>query len=145
MARVSTYLNFPGTTEAAFNFYKNAFGTEFVGEINRMGEVPQQEGMPQLSDTDKNLVMHIALPIYAGHMLYGTDASSSMGFKLVEGNNVYINLETDTKEETEKIFNALSEGGKIEMQLQVMFWGDYYGSFVDKYGIHWMLNCAAKK
>jgi PhnB protein len=109
-----------------------------------MGEVPPQEGAPALSDADKNLVMHVALPILGGHVLMGTDTSESMGFTVIKGNNTYINLEPDTKEEADRLFATLSEGGKVEMPLQVMFWGDYFGSFSDKYGINWMVNCSAK-
>jgi PhnB protein len=145
MARVSTYLNFPRSTEEAFNFYKSVFGTEFEGKINRMGEVPPQEGQPPLAEEDKNLVMHAVLPILGGHVLMGTDAPESMGFRVVQGNNVYINLEPDTREETDKLFNALSEGGAISMDLQEMFWGDYYGSCTDKFGIQWMFNCSSKE
>ncbi len=144
MAKVSTYLNFPRQTEEAFNFYKSIFGGEFTDKINRFSEVPPQEGQPPISEEDKNLVMHIALPILGGHVLMGTDAPESMGFKLVQGNNVYINLEPDTREETKKLFDALSAGGKVEMELQEMFWGDYYGSCTDKYGIQWMFNCSSK-
>jgi PhnB protein len=74
----------------------------------------------------------------------GTDAPESMGFKLNKGNNVYINVEPDTKEETKKLFIVLSQGGKITMELQEMFWGAYYGSCVDKYGVQWMFNCSQK-
>jgi len=144
MARVSTYLNFERNTEEAFNFYKSVFGTEFEGKINRMGEVPAQEGQLLLAEEDKNLVMHVALPILGGHMLMGTDAPESMGFKLTVGNNVYINLEPDTREETDKLFGALAEGGKVEMELQEMFWGDYFGSLTDKFGVKWMFNCTSK-
>ena len=144
MSKVSTYLNFPRQTEEAFNFYKSVFGGEFVGGINRMGEVPPQEGQPPLSDADKNLVMHVALPILGGHVLMGTDAPESMGFKVNYGNNIYINLEPDTRVQTEKLFKLLSEVGKVEMDLQEMFWGDYFGSCTDKYGVHWMFNCASK-
>ena len=145
MARTSTYLNFARNTEEAFNFYKSVFGGEFVGGINRMGQVPAQPGQPPMAQEDKNLVMHIVLPILGGHMLMGTDAPESMGFKVNFGNNIYINLEPDTKEETDKLFNALSAGGKVEMALQDMFWGDYFGSCTDKFGVQWMFNCAAKK
>ena len=144
MSRVSTYLNFPRSTELAFNFYKSVFGGEFAGDINRMGDVPRGDDMPALAEADKNLVVHVALPILGGHMLMGTDAPESMGFKVVRGNNIYINLEPDTRGETEKLFKALSEGGKIEMALQEMFWGDYYGSCTDKYGVQWMFNCTSK-
>lgn len=144
MAKVSTYLNFPRETEEAFNFYKQVFGTEFEGEINRFSSIPPQDGQPPLSEEDKNLVMHVALPILGGHVLMGTDAPESMGFKVNPGNNVYINLQPDTREETEKLFKALSEGGKVEMELQEQFWGDYFGSLVDKFGINWMFNCSSK-
>jgi PhnB protein len=144
MARVSTYLNFARNTEEAFNFYKQVFGTEFEGEIGRMGDVPPSPDQPPLAESDKNLVMHIALPILGGHMLMGTDAPESMGFTVNFGNNIYINLEPDTRAETDKLFKALAEGGKVEMEMQEMFWGDYFGSLSDKYGVRWMFNCSEK-
>jgi PhnB protein len=145
MARVSTYLNFSGKTEEAFNFYKTVFKSEFEGgKINRMGEVPQDEGQPPMSEEDKNLVMHVSLPILAGHILMGTDVPEAMG-EVKFGNNVYINLEPDSRKETEDLFAALSEGGQVEMPLQDMFWGDYFGSCIDKFGVRWMFNCASKE
>lgn len=145
MAKVSTYLNFPRQTEEAFNFYKTVFGTEFMGEIMRFSSVPQQEGQPSMAEEDNNLVMHVALPILGGHVLMGTDAPESMGFKVQTGNNIFINLEPDTREETKRLFEALSTEGKVEMELQDMFWGGYYGSCTDKYGVQWMFNCASKE
>ena len=142
MARVSTYLNFPRTTEEAFTFYQSVFGGEFVGGISRFGDIPPQEGAPQIAEEDKNLVMHVVLPILGGHMLMGTDAPESMGFSVANGNNVYINREPDTREETGRLFEMLSQEGKVEMPLQDMFWGAYYGSCTDKYGIQWMFNYA---
>ena len=144
MATTSTYLNFNGNTEEAFNFYKSVFKTEFFGTPARMGEVPPQEGQPPLSETAKNLIMHIELPLLGGHMLMGTDATEEMGFKLTQGNNIYINLQPDTRAEADELFAALSEGGKVEMPMAEMFWGDYFGSLVDKFGIQWMINTSAK-
>lgn len=145
MASVSTYLNFERDTEAAFNFYKSVFGGEFNGQgIARMGAVPPQPGMPPLSEDDKKLVMHVELTIVGGHKLMGTDAPGSMGFKLNKGNNVSINLQPDTRKETQKLFKALSNGGKVTMELAEMFWGDYFGSCTDKFGINWMFNCSEK-
>jgi len=141
MARVSTYLNFPRSTEEAFIFYRSVFGTEFVGPIMRLGDVPAQPGQPPMADADKALVMHIELPILAGHVLMGTDAPESMGFTLTQGNTVTINLEPDTRTETDKLFAALAVGGKAEMPLQAMFWGGYFGILVDKFGVRWMFNC----
>ena len=94
-----------------------------------------------MAEEDKNLVMHVELPITGGHLLMGTDAPESMGFNVRFGNNVHINLEPDTREETERLFRGLSAGGKVEMELQEMFWGAYFGSCTDKFGVRWMFNC----
>lgn len=145
MARVSTYLNFPRSTEEAFNFYKSVFGGEFMDNgIQRFSVVPSQEGQPPMAEADKNLVMHVGLEILGGHVLMGTDAPESMGFTVTMGNNMYINLQPDTRADTDRLFAALSEGGKVEMQLQEMFWGDYFGSCKDKFGVQWMFNCSSK-
>jgi PhnB protein len=144
MARVSTYLNFPRSTEEAFNFYKSVFGGEFGGDgIHRFKEIPPGAGPPAAKD-DENLVMHVELAITGGHVIMGTDAPESMGFNVKQGNNMYINLEPDTRAETQRLFKALSAGGKVEMELQDMFWGAYFGSCTDKYGVQWMFNCSAK-
>jgi len=146
MAQTSTYLNFSRNTEEVFNFYKSVFGTEFSGNgIARFGDFPPPEGAPQLAEADKNLVMHIELPITGGHVLMATDAPESMGFKVNQGNNIYIMVEPDTRDETKRLFDDLTAGGKVEMDLQDMFWGAYYGIGTDKFGIHWMFNCYEKK
>jgi PhnB protein len=144
MSRVTTYLNFSRNTEEAFNFYRTVFGGEFVGGIQRLSSVPPQEGMPPMKEEDKNLIMHIELKILGGHALMGTDAPESMGFKVQFGNNIYINLEPDTRAETDQLFAKLSAGGKVDMKLQEMFWGGYFGSCTDKFGVQWMFNCNAK-
>jgi PhnB protein len=145
MARVSTYLNFPRNTEVAFNFYKTVFGGDFGGMgISRFRDIPPQDGMPPMDEKDKNLIMHIELTTVGGHVIMGTDAPESMGFTVNFGNNMHINLEPDTRKETKKLFDALSSGGKITMELQDMFWGDYFGSCTDKFGVQWMFNCREK-
>ena len=145
MSSVSTYLNFPRNTEEAFNFYKSVFGGDFFGgKIMRFGDMPPQQGAPPMAEGDKNLVIHVALPITGGHMLMGTDAPETMGFKLNFGNNVHINLQIDTRDETRNLFKALSAGGVVSMDLQDMFWGDYFGSCTDKFGVQWMFNCPEK-
>ena len=145
MAKVSTYLNFARSTEEAFTFYKSVFQTEFSTPIMRFQDGPPCPGQPPMAEADKKLVMHVALPILGGHLLLGSDSPESMGHKLTVGNNFYINLEPDTRAETDKLFAALGQGGKVEMPLQVMFWGAYWGCLVDRFGIKWMFNCAEKK
>lgn len=145
VARTCTYLNFPGNTEEAFLFYKKVFGGEFSGKgIQRLAEVPPVEGQPALSEEDKKLILHIELPLLGGHILMGTDAPESMGFKIEFGNNYYICLEPETRKETKRLFEALAEGGKITMPLQDLFWGAYYGDCTDKFGVRWMVNCPIK-
>ena len=139
-ARVCSYVNFPGNTEEAFLFYKSVFKTDFHGGIHRFGDLPADANQPPVADNVKKMVLHIELPITGNHILMGTDAPKEMGFTLVQGNNMHISLEPETKEETKRIFDTLSEGGNISMPLQDMFWGAYFGSFTDKFGINWMVN-----
>lgn len=144
MARVTTYLNFARNTEEAFLFYKSVFKTEFERPIARFKDGPGSPDGKPMPAANANLVMHVALPILGGHVLMGTDSPESTGFMLNQGNNIYINLEPDTRAETDRLFAALSQGGKAEMPLQDMFWGSYWGCVTDKFGIHWMFNCPAK-
>jgi PhnB protein len=142
MACTSTYLNFPGTTEEAFDFYRTVFGTDFSSPIQRMSDAPAAPGTPELSAAEKKLVMHVELPITGGHVLMGTDAVESMGHKVAVGTSVSIMLELDTRAETKRLFDALAAGGKVSMPLQEMFWGACYGALTDRFGIQWMVNCA---
>lgn len=133
MSTINPYLNFPGTTEQAFNFYRSVFGGEFSA-LQRFGEGQQ------IPPSVKDKIMHVSLPVGNGYVLMGTDACEEMGFKLTQGNNVFICIAPDTKEEATRLFNSLSADGKVNMQLQDTFWGAYYGDCTDKFGIHWMIN-----
>jgi PhnB protein len=140
MARVSTYLNFMGNTEAAFTFYKEVFGTEFIGEIQRMGDVPSNPDMPPLSETEQHMVMHVKLPIMGGHVLMGTDMIESMGHHLRIGNNTTVMLEPDDRAEADRLFGALSQDSTESAGMMEMFWGAYWGVCLDQFGIRWMIN-----
>ena len=135
MLTINPYLNFPGTTEEAFNFYKSVFGGEFA-MLQRFKDTPEGDKVP--ADV-KEKIMHVALPI-GGNVLMATDAVESMGFSLTPGNNVYICISPESKEEADRIFNGLAEGGKVSMPIQDMFWGAYYGDLTDKFGVRWMVN-----
>jgi PhnB protein len=140
MARVSTYLNFMGNTEAAFTFYKEVFGTEFIGEIQRMGDVPSNPDMPPLSEAEQHMVMHVKLPIMGGHVLMGTDMIESMGHHLRIGNNTTVMLEPDDRAEADRLFGALSQDSTESAGMMEMFWGAYWGVCLDQFGIRWMIN-----
>ncbi|MDO6432721.1 SRPBCC domain-containing protein [Flavitalea sp. BT771] len=144
--RVCTYLNFPGNTEEAFLFYQSVFKSEFAGGgIQRFGDLPADADHPPVAEALKKMVLHVELPITGNHILMGTDAPKEMGFTLVQGNNMHISIEPETREEATRLFDQLSVGGKIDMPMQDMFFGAYFGSFTDKYGINWMINFQTKK
>lgn len=137
MARTNIYLNFPGTTEEAFEFYRSVFGGEFA-DLTRMRDVPGMD----LPEADLGLLMHVSLPLFGTTVLMGTDVPESSGHAVQFGNSVSISLEPDTLAETERIFAALSEGASDITPLQKQFWGAYYADFRDRFGIRWMLNFA---
>ena len=139
MGHISIYLNFWGNTEEAFNHYKQVFKSEFSTPLMRMKDIPSQPGMPELSEEDKNKVMHVALPILGGTEIIGTDMLESLGHKLVEGNNITISLNPDTKEEADRLYEGLSKNGSDAVAPHDEFWG-YWGTCKDKFGIRWMFN-----
>ncbi len=141
MSSVSTYLNFPGNAEEAFTFYAQVFGTELVGPVFRIGDMPMPDGAPALAEEDKAKIMHMMLPILGGHCLMATDMLESMGQHTVIGNNTTINLNIDTRAETDTLFEALSGGATDCAPMSDQFWG-YWGCFLDRFGIRWMFNCA---
>jgi PhnB protein len=136
MKVVNPYLNFPGNTEEAFNFYKAAFGGEFA-MVMRFKDSPEAANT---APEDQDKLMHIALPLGKGNMLMGTDALESKGQKLRPGNNFHLSISADSDAETEKLFNALSAGGKVMVPLSKQFWGAYFGMFTDKFGVQWMIS-----
>lgn len=139
MQHMNPYLNFNGNTEEAFNFYKSVFGGEFAF-VQRFKDVKDQPGCSNVPEQDMNKIMHIALPIGKTGMLMATDVLTSMGQPEVSGNNISIALSPDSKAEADKIFGGLSAGGQVIMPMGDMFWGAYFGMFIDKFGIQWMLN-----
>lgn len=139
MALINTYLHFEGNAEEAFNFYKSVFGGEF-DVFQRFGDVPPQSGCGEVSEDEKEKIMHVALPIRKENVLMGSDTPKAMGRQLLVGNNFSIFVHTESREETEKILNGLSEGGKVTMPLADTFWGSYFGMCKDKFGIQWMVS-----
>ena len=139
--KVHPYLNFDGKSEEAFMFYKSVFGGEFSANM-KMSEMPEGDKLPK---EEQNRTMHIALPIGEGTLLMATDIVPSAGHKMVFGNQTHIMLSPETKEEADKLFDGLSKGGDIDMKMEEASWGDYFGSFTDKFGIKWMINVAGKQ
>lgn len=136
--KVHSYLNFEDKTEEAFRFYEKVLGGKLT-EVHRFSSIPQDGGF-ELTPEQKNLVMHVGLELPDGQMIMGSDMLPGMGPARVEGNNFSISVHPDTRQEADRIFNALAEGGAITMPMADQFWGDYFGSLTDKFGINWMVN-----
>jgi PhnB protein len=128
------YLNFDGTAEEAFRFYQSIFGGELT--LQKMRDIPDME----IPESEKDRCMHASLPLGNSQFLMASDCVPSMGQVLKTGNNNYISLSVNSREEADRIFSGLSDGGTVEMPMSDMFWGDYFGSFVDKFGICWMIS-----
>ena len=137
MTSFNTYLNFAGNAEEAFDFYKKVFGGEFSSAV-RFKDFPMEGVTVPKEDEDK--MMHISLPLGGDSVLMASDTLEAFGQTLVPGNNVYISVHPTSKEEADRIFNALSEGGEVEMPIADQAWGDYYGSLKDRFGVQWMVN-----
>lgn len=137
MATVNPYLIFNGQCEAAFTFYKSVFGGEFA-YMGKFGEMPS-DGATTLSESYTNRIMHVSFPIGENTILMGSDSNEQSG-DVKFGDNISVSINTDSRVEADKLFNGLSSGGKITMPIQDTFWGAYFGMFVDKFGINWMIN-----
>lgn len=139
MTLVNVYLTFEGNCEEAFNFYKSVFGGEF-SFLGRYKEMPPMEGQTPIEGEAGEKIMHMSLPISTETNLMGSDTGGEWASNFKQGNNFSISITTDTREEADRIFNGLAEGGQITMPLASTFWGDYFGMLTDKFGINWMMS-----
>lgn len=136
-AIISPSLSFNGNCEEAFNFYKSVFGGEF-SYVGRYKEMPSDQPIP---DSEKEKIMHISYPIDEKTTLMGGDTSEILGGPSIKfGDNISLVISPESEEDAKRIFNALSEGGEIEMPLEKTFWNALFGSFTDRFGISWMVN-----
>jgi PhnB protein len=138
MAQVNPYLNFKGNCEEAFKFYKTVFGGDF-GYVGRYKDMPPTEGM-QVSPVDAEKIMHISLPVSKDTTLMGSDVGGEWARHSVEGNNVQLSVNAESEEEARRIFDGLSEGGRVNMPMEKTFWGALFGMLTDRFNINWMVN-----
>ncbi|PVH26124.1 VOC family protein [Sphingobacterium corticibacter] len=127
------YLNFEGKTEEAFRFYQSIFGGEL--NIQYMHQVPDFD----VPEEEKNYVMHASIPLGKNQLLMASDCLKSAGQTVTPGNNNYICLIVDSRDEADRLFHELSVEGEVEMPMEDMFWGDYFGSLNDQFGVRWMI------
>ena len=137
MATLTPYLIFNGDCEEAFLFYQSVFGGEFP-YVGKFKDMPPTDGKA-LNHEDAERIMHISLPINGGSILMGSDSTSQSG-DVVFGANISLSINAATRTEADVLFNGLSSEGNVIMPMENTFWGAYFGMFVDKFGIHWMVN-----
>ncbi len=138
MTKVNVYLTFNGNCEEVFEFYRSVFGGEFAF-IGRFGEMPPSEEY-KMPPEDATKIMHVSLPIGGETVIMGSDTSGEWSSNFNQGNNFSISINTDSKNEADRLFKSLSESGKVTMPMNQTFWGDYFGMFTDKFGIQWMVS-----
>jgi len=131
MKAMVTYLNFDGNCREAMKFYQRCLG----GELSLM---PFSEAPGDFPKEAKDRVMHARVTKDGTTLLMASDTMPGSNF--VQGTNFSISIDCQSAEETDRLYNAFSENGKITMPLQDAFWGARFGMLRDKFGINWMFN-----
>jgi PhnB protein len=139
MPSANVYLTFNGNCEQAFNFYRSVLGGEF-GYMGRFKDMPPYEGSKPMPADDADKIMHVSLPIGKETVLMGSDTGGEWAPDFLQGNNFSISLKVDSIEEADRLFNGLSNSGRVTMPMNKTFWGDYFGMFADKFGVNWMIS-----
>ena len=129
---LSIYLNFDGQCREAFEFYRSVFGGDF-DLVSTFGEGPPDMGIPE---DERDRIMHVSYSI-GSSVLMGSDTSAHFGPPFKQGNNFSVSYSAKSREETDELFAKISEGGTVIMPLGDMFWGAYFGSCTDKFGVNW--------
>jgi PhnB protein len=131
--QLNPYLTFNGRCEAAFKFYEKVL----AGKIEAMmtyGSSPMAE---QTSPEWRNKIMHARLSV-GDKMLMASDAPPDR-YEAMKG--IMVTLGIDDPSEADRVFNALSEKGTVQMPIQETFWARRFGMLVDQFGTPWMINC----
>ncbi len=135
---LDTYLRFDGNCREAFDSYRSCFGGEFTAMMT-FGDGPPDMGVP---DAFLDRVMHASLPV-GPSVLMGSDSVPGFGPPMAAGNNFSVFAHADSRADAERTFAHLSDGGRVGMPMQDMFWGGYFGSLEDRFGISWQIQHSA--
>ncbi len=137
--KFNPFIFFNGNCEQAFNSYKQIFGGDFTKFI-RYNDTQHKEGVPAVPQEMGNQLRHISLPLNNDTVLMGCDNADEWNAEMIMGSNVRISITTDSRDEADRLYNALAEGGTEKALMSDTFWGSYYGSLIDKFGVHWMIE-----
>jgi PhnB protein len=136
MPAINPYIRFNGNCRQAMEFYRSIFNTELL-YAGTFEDLPPEYGV---GEEHHHLIMHASLPIGEGTVLFASDTSDAFGPAPTVGDNFSLSVKVDSVEEADKVFAALSEGGQVQMPMMDTFWGSYFGTLVDQFGIHWMVG-----
>lgn len=137
--KFNPYLSFQGECEKAFNFYKTIFGGDFT-KLIRFNDSQNEPGASAPPAEFGDYIRHIELPLNNDTIMMGSDVPEISGRKVNIGNNVKINITTDNNEEGLRLFKALSNEGTVKVKYGDSYWGSVYGSLIDKFGVHWLIE-----
>lgn len=143
MNTINSYLIFNGNCEEAFTYYKKVFKAEY-GVISRYKDMPQTEGCDTIPEKWVEKIMHVSLLVNGHVFLMGGDTNPNFG-AVGFGTNYHLSVSADGREEADRLYTELSEGGTVVMPITDTFWGDYFGMLTDKFGIRWMVNYSTKQ
>lgn len=142
MTKLNSYLTLAGTAAQAIELYRKVFRVDPVA-VQKFKDMPQQEGM-KVSSSGGERIMHAGLQV-GSDMLMISDAPEGQDDTVVTGTQTHVSVHPDSKEEADRMFGLLSEGGEVDMPMALQFWGDYFGMCQDRFGIRWMINYSEKK
>jgi PhnB protein len=142
MTKLNPYLAFPGTARQAIELYKQVFKTDPVS-VSKFKEMPEDSGMPKPSPEGGERILHASFQI-GNDMLMLSDTPEGQD-NIVLGSQTSVSVHPDSREEADRMFKDLSDGGEVTMPMADAFWGDYFGMCTDKFGIRWMVNYHEEK
>lgn len=133
MPVLDSYLFFNGNCAQAMRFYERTLGGRIEATMT-YGDSPEPEQCPAGA---KDLVMHTSLKL-GDRRLMASDVPPSMGPKPMAGFS--LSLAYDAPEEARRIFEALAQGGTVQMPMTKTFWAEAFGMLVDQFGTPWMVS-----
>lgn len=134
--QIVSYLFFKDNAGEVFDFYAKALGGKITMKVT-MGEMPDTENLPAAA---RSQIAHVRLEV-GDAVLMGSDwcGPTPEPYPGIHGNAVSVSV--DKPDEAERVFKALSEGGKVSMPIAETSWALRFGMFTDRYGAKWMVNC----
>jgi len=131
------FLNFDGDCNEALKFYSTVFNLDMPSDTMTYGQAPGFD----VPEEEKGRILYASLPIFSCNVMF---SDCPPGATYIKGTNIVLTLGTSDAEEIVRLFAALKEGGKVNMELGETFFSELYGMVTDKFSITWQLSIAPK-